>query len=77
MFYGTRKEMLILLSSMIKFFKPQPLWGDDQAIINYLVYNRLIPVKKFFESTFDKGDFVNLDSIYPHIINDKIAIAPK
>ena len=63
MFYGTHREINILFENIIKFLRKKTDWGDDQAITNYLVYNKILPIENIIESDIQKGEFVNLDYV--------------
>ena len=53
--FGSREEMKIFLAGMMKILKRDMQWGDDQAAMNYLVHNKLLPIKNIFASSFMSG----------------------
>ena len=61
MFYGTYREIMILCEHIEKFLRPKTDWGDDQAITNYLIYNKILPIEDIFVSSPENGEFINLD----------------
>ncbi len=53
--FGSREEMKIFLAGMIEILKDDMQWGDDQAAMNYLVHNKLLPIENLVASNFMTG----------------------
>ena len=53
--YGTCAELNILIENIVKFITPKSNWGDDQAVLNYLVHNKLLPIENLIESDVNTG----------------------
>ena len=70
--FGTYSEMMLLLEKITKLMDSNPHWGDDQAILNYLIYNKLLPIENLIESNVMTGDILNLD--YPTYTSYKLQI---
>ncbi len=68
MIFGTRAEMIIVLTKMIEFFQRETVWGDDQAVLNYLIYAKQLPIENIVTSEVETGSFINLGVIgTPHV----------
>ena len=67
--YGTRAEMNILFDSMIEILKRSTAWGDEQAAMNYLVHNNLLPIKNLIASDVETGEILTAGLIK----NEKIS----
>lgn len=52
---GTRAEMDVLFVHMIEILKRSTAWGDEQAAMNYLVHNNLLPIENLIESNVETG----------------------
>ena len=54
--YGSRAEMNIFIDNMIEILKRSTAWGDEQAAMNYLVHNKLLPIENLIESDVNAGE---------------------
>ena len=54
--YASRTEMNILIDNLIKFFRYSTDWGEDQATINYLIHNGILPIENIVESNVMDGE---------------------
>lgn len=52
---GSRAELQIFCDHMIKNIANQMEWGKDQAALNYLVHNNLLPIENLIESNVNNG----------------------
>ena len=53
---GTVDEIKIFCDKMIDELKRSTAWGDEQAAMNYLVYEKLLPIENIFASSTTSGD---------------------
>lgn len=60
MIFATREEMIILLDKIVKSLRTSTNWGDDQAAINYLIYNKILPIENIFPSDTENGELFNM-----------------
>lgn len=49
-------EMKIFCREMWNSLKAETVWGHEQAVMNYLVYNRLLPIENLIELDVDCGE---------------------
>lgn len=84
--FGSRNAMLRLFENLIKVIhgkRREGKWGDDQAALNYLILNKLLPLENLIESNFEHGEIENADYAFtplhghlnlpfPEIKGDKI-----
>ena len=68
--YGSRAEMNILFDSMIEILKRSTRWGDEQAAMNYLVHNKLLPIENLIASDVDTGEILTAGLIKNEKISD-------
>ena len=52
---GSRAELQIFFDNMIKTIANQMEWGKDQAALNYLVHDNLVPIENLIESNVNDG----------------------
>ena len=54
--FGTINELIIYLTKMEQILSTKKaFWGADQAVANYLIYNKLLPIKILIESDVNNG----------------------
>ena len=71
--YGTRAEMETLLVKMIEHLKTGSAWGDEQAAMNYLIHNKLLPIENLIASDVETGEIFTAGIVKDiKISNDKI-----
>ena len=57
---GSRNEMITLLSKMIEIMSKTSLWGSDQATLNYMIHNKILPIKNIIKSSVQDGDIYTM-----------------
>ncbi len=68
MVLGSRVEMINFFKKMTELLKNSDTWGDEQAAMNYLIYNKQLPIENLIESNVETGAFINLGVIgTPHV----------
>ena len=60
---GTVTAILIFLKKMEELLARSTFWGADQASMNYLVHNHLLPLKNLVESNTFSGDILTLSGL--------------
>ena len=60
---GTMDAMLVLARKMEELLARSNFWGAEQAIMNYLVYNKLLPFKNILESNIEDGNILTLSGL--------------
>ena len=57
---GTINEMKIFCRIMWDALKDKIIWGHEQATMNYLVYNNLLPIKNLIEIDVEHGEIFTM-----------------
>ena len=57
---GTVKEAKIFFSAQWEMLKKSISWGDDQAVMNYLVYEKLLPIENLIKIDTQTGEILTL-----------------
>ena len=55
---GSTEEVKTFLESMLSTNSRKDMLGSDQATMNYLIYNKLFPIKNLIENDVDTGEIV-------------------
>ena len=69
---GTVNEMKIFCRAMWNSLKAETIWGHEQAIMNYLVYEKLLPIENLIEIDVDGEIFTMAFADNFSILGDKI-----
>lgn len=67
---GSRAEMIIFIDHMIEMLKRSTAWGDEQAAMNHLVYNKILPIKNIIKSDVITGELFTAGLVRDFKITD-------
>lgn len=73
---GTINEMKIFCRIMWDALKGKFIWGHEQATMNYLVYNNLLPIENLLEIDVEHGEIFTMAITNNFSVRDNLILRP-